>query len=389
MMNKPRTIVFVYNTAEYLVRFRLGLMRAMRRRGWRVVAAAPPDDHSPTIVAAGIPFVPIPMERKGRNPLADFRLWWRLLGLYRRERPSIVHHFTVKPVIFGSFAARVAGIPGIVNSVPGLGYVFLQGGRLRIMVERLYRLAFSPRVQVVFHNQDDRDFFVRRRMACFGQTHVICGSGVDTEYFAPRFCSEKDSPSSRPAFALVARMLWDKGVREFVAAARICHQHNPHTRFVLAGTPDPGNPSAVSPGWLRSLHALGYMEWRGHVDDVRPVLAEAAVVVLPSYREGAPRSLIEAASMARPIIATDVPGCREVVLPGINGLLVPVMDVAALAEAMLTLAGDPDLRHRMGQAGRRRVLLEFAERRIIRDTIKIYKQLAFQESKGKAGRGSA
>ena len=376
MIKKPGTIVFVYNTAEYLVRFRLGLMQAMQRRGWRVVAAAPPDDHSPIIMEAGIPFVPLPMERRGRNPLADARLWWRLLVLYRRERPDIAHHFTVKPVIFGSLAARAAGIPGIVNLVPGLGYAFLHGGKLWTLVERLYRAAFCSRVQVTFHNQDDRDFFVRRNMVSHGQTHVICGSGVDTEYFSPQPHWEKGSDSSRPTFALAARMLWDKGIREFVAAARICHQHNPNTRFLLVGAPDPGNPSSVPTGWLRSLQGLGYMEWRGYVDDVRPILAEAAVAVLPSYREGAPRSLIEAAAMARPIITTDVPGCRELVNPGENGLLVPARDVESLAKAMITLADDPYMRRRMGDASRNRALIDFNEKDVIEKTLEIYVKMA-------------
>lgn len=385
MMSKTGTIIFVYNTATYLYRFRLGLMQTMLRRGWRVIAAAPVDDFSDKIMQKGIQFKALPLSRKGLNPFKDARLWWRLLALYRRERPDIVHHFTVKPVIFGSVAARMAAVQGIVNLVPGLGYVFLHGGWLQKIVEKMYQVAFSSRVHVIFQNQDDRDLFVRKHMVRLGQTHVICGSGVNTNLFLPRRRIRGQFNSPRVTFALITRMLWDKGIAEFVAAARICNQCNPNTRFVLAGAPDPGNPSSIPPAWLQSLRALPYMKWHGHIEDVRLFLEGISVVVLPSYREGAPRSLIEAAAMAKPVIATDVAGCREVVKAGENGLLVPVRDVDSLANAMLTMAKDPGMRCRMGADSRRKALFQLNEKVVIRKTLEVYSKLIPGFSNRKAG----
>jgi glycosyltransferase involved in cell wall biosynthesis len=374
MSKKPGKAVFIYNTASYLYRFRLGLMLSLKSRGWQVIAAAPFDDCARKIEAEGIRFQTLPMNRKGKNPWADFVLFTRLAMFYRREKPDLVHHFTIKPVIYGTAAARLAGVSGIVNLIPGLGHVFLRGGILQFWVEILYRMAFSPSVQVIFQNRDDLDFFARRKIVRKQQTHLIFGSGIDTSVFSPKKNPVHFSSSSL-TFVLAGRMLWEKGVAEFVEAAKIVKRKNPQTDFKLIGDPDAGNPTSVPVSWLEEQQALDYIDWMGHTDDVSPYLDGSAAVVLPSYREGAPRVLLEAAAMAKPIVATDVPGCREVVEDGVNGYLVPPRNVERLAQAMLMLARDQGLRRHMGLASREKALRCFDEGLIIRKTLDVYKKI--------------
>jgi glycosyltransferase involved in cell wall biosynthesis len=377
----PKTIIYVYNSAGYLFRLRRNLLRAMKAGGWRVLAAAPSDPAAATVKDHGFDFRDLPFPRRGMNPLSDLLLLRRLWRLYRRERPAIVHHFTIKPVVYGTLAARLAGVPGIVNGVPGLGYTFLRGGLLRVVAETLYRLALPRRGEVIFQNPEDRDHFLARGMAVPGRAHVICGSGVDTREFAPspdltneRPRREESRSPDNMTFAFVGRLLWDKGVAEFVEAAEAVKRIRPGIRFLLAGGPDPGNPASVPVSWLKRRCAEIPMDWLGRVEDVRPVLAAASAVVLPSYREGAPRSLLEAAAMGKPLIASDVAGCREAVRHGVNGLLVPAKNASALAEAMLRLAADPSLRRRMGRAGRDMALCHFDERLVVSQTLEVYRR---------------
>ncbi|MBN1270832.1 MAG: glycosyltransferase family 4 protein [Candidatus Aminicenantes bacterium] len=371
---KQKKIIFVYNDAGYLYRFRLSLMLSMKNKGWEVIAVSPYDDHAKRIENKGISFWKLPLERKGKNPFEDIRVFFRLTGLYIKEKPFIVHHFTVKPVIYGTLAARFAGIPGIVNLIPGLGYVFFRGGLLQRFVEIMYRISFAPRVRVIFQNADDLNYFTRRKLVNRQQTRLICGSGINMDMFDPEKFSQQKRPDT-VIFTLVARMLWDKGIAEFADAAKMVHQKNAHTKFVLLGDPDAGNPASVPTSWLERLQKLDFIDWIKHRENIRPILAYSSVVVLPSYREGAPRALIEAAAMAKPIITTDVPGCREIVENGTNGLLVPKKNAASLAEAMLTLAGDAALRRRMEKSSRERALKYFDERLIIQQTQKIYAEL--------------
>jgi len=374
MAKKPGKIVFLYNSAGYLYRFRLSLMVSMKNSGWQVIAAAPFDDCAAKIEAEGIRFWALPINRKGKNPCADLRMCLRLTKFYRREKPDIVHHFTIKPVIYGTAAARLAGISGIVNLIPGLGHVFLRGGIIQFLVENMYRMVLSTRVQVIFQNRDDLNFFVKRKMVSERQAHLIFGSGIDTALFSPAGFPVDDSPH-RITFSLVARMLWEKGVAEFVEAAKIVKHRNPRTHFQLIGDPDVGNPASVPASWLKEQQILGYIDWVRHTEDVRPYLADSAAVVLPSYREGIPRTLLEAAAMAKPIVTTDVPGCREVVEDGVNGFLVPPKNVERLVQTILELADDHGMRNKMGLAGREKVLQSFAERIIIRKTLEVYEKI--------------
>jgi glycosyltransferase involved in cell wall biosynthesis len=282
----------------------------------------------------------------------------------------VVHHVAIKPVLYGSFAAKLARVPAVINAVPGLGYTFLRGGwkgRLtQWLVQGAYRFAFSGRrTFVIFQNPDDRQLWQARGVGAADRTLLIRGSGVDLREF-----SATDDDADPPLFLLASRLLWDKGVREFVDAARTLA--GLHARFALAGAPDAQSPNAVPVAQVEAWVAEGVVEWWGHQTDMPRVLASASVVVLPSYREGVPKVLIEAAASGRAIIATDVPGCREVVLDGENGLLVPAKDAAALAAAMRRLAADRALRAKMGRRGRAIAEASFSIEQVVAQTLALY-----------------
>jgi glycosyltransferase involved in cell wall biosynthesis len=362
-------ILYVANTSWYLYNFRLSLMQTMQSLGWQVLAAAPLDRFSRKLEEQGIKFFDLTMDRKGTNPLVDLRLLYRLWRLHRLEAPDLVHHFTIKPTVYGSLAAKLALVKGVVNSITGLGYIFIHGGAMQQIAKVLYKCALRPPAETIFENSQDRDFFLDNSLIQANRTHLIYGTGVDMHFFDG---AGNADDAGTITFLCMGRMLWDKGIAEFVRAAEEVKRGNPATRFVLLGGSDPGNPAAVPPTWLEARQAQGQVEWIDHVEDVRPYLAQAHVVVLPSYREGFPKSLLEAASMGKPLIATNVPGCRDIVIDGINGLLVPARDHQELARAMLTLAGNPALRLAMGQAGRARVKELFDESIVIRKTLGVY-----------------
>jgi glycosyltransferase involved in cell wall biosynthesis len=377
---KPRTILYVSNTAWYLFNFRLSLMQTMAGRGWKVNAAAPLDPYAGKLAAQGILFWETPLRRSSLNPLHDLVYLLRLWRLYREIKPDIIHLFTVKPVIYGSLAAWLAGVPGIVNSVPGLGYIFLRGGIIQQLVGLLYKIVLRSPAKIIFQNQEDMDLFLNLRLVTTTQTFLIRGSGVNRGYFNLKNIAVTEDPNCT-TFILLARMLWDKGIAEFVGAAQTVKAENPATRFILLGGSDAGNPAAVPREWLQEQHRQGYIQWIDHVDDVRPYLAASSVVVLPSYyKEGLPKSLLEAGALGKPIITTDIPGCRDIVEDGVNGLLVPVKDENSLTKAMLTLSKNKTWREHMGQAGRKRVMEFFDDRLIIQQTIEVYRETgAFNE----------
>ena len=363
-------ILYVANTSWYLYNFRLSLMQTMQSLGWQVVAAAPLDRFSRKLENQGLKFVDLAMDRKGTSPLSDLRLLHRLRGLYRLEAPDLVHHFTIKPTVYGSLAAKLAPAKGVVNSITGLGYSFIHGGAIQQIAKVLYRCALRPPAETIFENSQDRDFFLKNSLLQSNRAHLIYGTGVDMHFFEGAAIA--DGNPEIVTFLCLGRMLWDKGIGEFVQAAEEVKKRHPAARFVLLGGSDPGNPAAVPPTWLEARQAQGQVEWVDHVDDVRPYLSRAQVVVLPSYREGFPKSLLEAAAMGKPLIATDVPGCCDIVAHGVNGLLVPARDPHQLAQAMLALAGNPTLRVAMGQAGRARVKELFDETIVIRKTLGVY-----------------
>lgn len=370
-----KRVLLVANTDWYLYNFRLSLARLLRHEGFEVLLASPPGDFVPRLREAGFVWHPLIFDRRSLWPPKEALAFLRFLQLYRRVRPDLVHHFTIKPVLYGSLAARLLRVPAVVNAVTGLGYLYLsQGWRERVVrrtIRPLYRwVLLRPGVRLIFENPSDRDFFLLHGFCDPQRAVVIPGVGVDLERFRP-----SREPPGRPTVVLASRLLWDKGVGEFVEAARSLKRQGCGARFVLVGEPDPGNPASIPEAVLRRWVAEGVVEWWGHRDDMPEVLARAHVVTLPSYGEGVPTVLLEAAACARPIVATDVPGCREVVRHGLTGLLVPPRDPGALAQALKRLIDDPEARRRMGLAGRALIEASFDQGEINRATLEVYLEL--------------
>jgi len=340
--------------ADSLLGFRGPLIAALQAQGLQVHVAAPGlavgSAARAQLQAQGLTVHDIPLHRTGQNPLADLRSLWALWRLMRRVRPQYVLGYTIKPVIYGSLAAWLAGVPRRFALITGLGYAFQDtGGRggLRALVQRLYALALA-RVQVVFfQNPDNQQLFVQRGLLAPGVTSVVVnGSGVEVDRF-----SVQPLPAGGPHFLLIARLLGDKGVREYATAARRVRARHPQARFALVGWIDE-NPDAIRQAELDAWVADGVVDYLGRLADVRPAIAACSVYVLPSYHEGTPRTVLEAMAMGRAVITTDAPGCRETVVDGANGFLVPVRSVDALAAAMLRFADEPGLAQRMGASSR-------------------------------------
>ena len=369
-----KKILLVSRCAWTLYNFRAGLMRLLKSQGVTVIGGgAAGDGFEPKIDALGVPFMPLPVDKKGIHPCADFALLQTLYHWYRHEKPDIVHHFTIKPVIYGSIAARLAGVPRIVNTVTGLGYVFMAHRPwLRHLVEWQYRVALACAHVTFFQNRDDLELFHMRRLVQPQKTVLVPGSGVDCTFFTPTCADTPTSPAKPLTFLMVARLLRDKGLYEFVQAASMVQRDFPRVQFQLLGGRDERNPTVVSQADIGQWQTSGLVTWLSEIVDVRPVIAQADVVVLPSYREGTPRALLEAAAMGKPLITTDTVGCREVVQEGVNGLLVPVKDAPALARAMVRMLSDPAMRERMGKAGREKMEREFDEHIVLDKILKAY-----------------
>jgi glycosyltransferase involved in cell wall biosynthesis len=368
-------MLFVVNSAEFFCSHRLPLAEAARARGVAVAIVCGRDTGEAVLRRAGFTVRAIPLSRSTVNPLREWLSYRALARVYREERPDLVHHVTVKPVIYGTRAARVGGVGAVVNAVTGLGFVFtspgLRGRVMRAIVSALYRRALvHPNMAFIFQNEDDRERFLADLSIPPSAAHLVRGSGVDLVTFAPA-----PEPEEPPVFVLVARMLGDKGVREFVGAAATLRATHPDWRFVLIGDVDPGNPSSLARDQLERWRAEGVVDWLGHQEDVAARLAGCHVVVLPSYREGLPKSLIEAAAAGRPAVTTDVPGCREVVVDGVTGLVVSPRDEIALAAAMRRLGEDAALRARMGRAARLRAEALYGLDGVVCETFRIYESV--------------
>lgn len=343
--------------------FRTGFMAALMRRGAEVFCGgAGGDGYDGLLLREGFSFTPLPVHKRAINPLADIWLCYSILRWYREMRPDAVCHFTIKPVIYGSVAARLARVPRIVNVVTGLGFVFTdnKAGWLRRLVMLMYRVAFALSHHVFFQNDEDRGFFVSQGLVKASKCSVLPGSGVDLEKFRPG-----PEPEGPPMALMVGRILKNKGVYEFVEAARQVKKELPEARFAILGRRDERNPSVVPESDYQAWLEEGVVEHLGEVEDVRPVVQEARVVVLPSYREGIPRALLEAAAMGKPVVTTDAVGCRLAVDDGKSGFMVPVEDAKALASAMLRLLTDPGLAKEMGGQGRLKMEAEYDEKIVI------------------------
>ncbi|MBJ6978094.1 glycosyltransferase family 4 protein [Luteimonas sp. MC1782] len=378
MPRASHKIVLFANTDWYLYNFRRSLALALQAHGYDLLLISPPGPYGEKLRALGLRWEPVPMDRRSLNPLREARLLAWLVSLFRTERPALVHGFTIKCAVYGSLAARLAGVPARVNAVAGMGYVFTSSDTkarvLRPLVRTLLRTALDgDNARLVLQNPDDVALFAAAELVDREHVHLIPGSGVDCSRFVAR---EGQRDSARPLRVLLAaRLLWDKGLAEFVEAARRLRGEGRAIEFLLAGDPDPGNPAAVPEATVRGWAEEGVLEWLGHVDDMSALFASVDVVVLPSYREGLPKGLIEAAACALPLVTTDVPGCREVVSDGVDGLLVPVRDAAALAAAIARLHDDPELAARLGKAARAKALAEFDEKIVIDRTMAVYREL--------------
>lgn len=365
-----RRLLYVVNSPDFFVSHRLALACAAAARGFDVTVASPDGAGAAIIREAGLRWTHLAMVRSGRNPVDELGLIRAFLALYRRMRPQIVHHVTIKPVLYGTLAARLTRVPRVINAISGMGFMFTQGRPLQARVgTAAYRLFLRhPDMTIIVQNAEDRAFFLANRLALDTAITLIPGSGVDPTCFDPH------APRADPPIVVqTCRMLADKGVREFIAAARLLRANFPMVRFVLVGAPDPGNPTSIGTPELEAASASGAVEWWGHRADIPAILAQASIYCLPSYyREGLPKSLIEAAAAALPMIACDTAACRELVVNGANGLLVPPRDPVALADTIARFLRDPALARRLGTRARADAEGRFALRHIIAAQLALY-----------------
>lgn len=353
----PR-IALVANDGWNVLNFRAGLIRDLIAHGCEIAVVAPDGPYSNRIRALGATFLPVKLDPRGQSPLADLGLLWRYRRLLGTLAPDAMFGYTAKPNIWGSIAARSLSIP-VINNISGLGTAFIQGGRLEKLVSGLYRLALAGSATVFFQNEDDQALFVKRGLVRPAQARLLPGSGVNLDHFATA-----PLPANRRfTFVLPARLIWDKGIREYADAARILRQKGSDARFQLLGKIEPPTAQSVPESEIRAWERDGLIDYLGMVDDVRPVFSAADCIVLPSYREGTPRSLLEAGAMGRPSVTTDVPGCRSVVEDGLTGLLCAAHSAPALAQAMEHMLDlRPARRRAMARAARKRIEQVFDER---------------------------
>lgn len=372
-------ILLFANTDWYLYNFRRSLANALRDAEHEVILLSPPGPYGERLREMGFRWIPAPMQRRSLNPFRELALLLWLRRVIRAEKVELVHGFTIKCAVYGSLAARLAAVPARVNAVAGMGYVFtstdVKARVLRPVVSALLRLALGgQRARLILQNPDDVALFQQSGLVDPERVRLIPGSGVDCHRFVPveRACAPAEK---RFRVVLPARLLWDKGLAEFVDAARQLLGEGRAIEFLLAGEPDPGNPAAASEETIRAWMNEGLVTWLGHVDDMPRLYQSVDAVVLPSYREGLPKGLIEAAACGLPLVTTDVPGCREVVTNELDGLLVPAKDAVALARAVARLQDDTALRERLGNAARAKALREFDERSVITRTLNVYREL--------------
>ena len=371
-------IILFANTDWYLYNFRIALAERLRDQGWDVVLVSPPGQYGEKLRQMGFRWISLPFSTRSANPLHDIGLINRLIRLYRRERPDLAHHFTIKCVLYGTLAAKFLGGIKVVNAVTGLGHVFTDPGikprLMRPVVRRLYRLALGgEKVRTIFQNQDDMNNFVAWGLLDRGQARLIRGSGVDLNKFRGGARREARGETIKVLFA--SRLLREKGIFELTEAFKIVKAKHPHVELLIAGDIYSENPSSLTFQDIENIKKIKGVTLLGHVVDMQPLLDDADIAVLPSYREGTPRILIEAAAMEKPIVTTDIPGCRGLVVDGESGFLVPVRSVEPLVDAITRLIADADLRKRFGKRGREIVLAGFDEKIVLEQTLDVYRDL--------------
>ena len=367
--NKPK-LLFVVTEDWYFVSHRLTIAMAAREAGYEVAVATRVAKHADIIQKAGIRLIPFELSRHAGNPMLEF---WALIKLYRREKPDIVHHVALKLVLYGALAVRFTNISAQVNAVTGLGWLFISSNPIvrlghPLATWFLARLLNSPNSRVIVQNPDDEELLAKAGVLQ-SRIRMVQGVGVDTDKFLP--VSELKGPV---CVVLAARLLWDKGVGEFVDAARDLKQKVSNVRFVLVGNPDIDNPASIPEETIRAWEKENIVEWWGYHEEMVSIFHSTHIACLPSYREGLPKVLIEAASCGLPIVSTDVPGCREIVRDDYNGILVPKGDSFSLSNALLRLIKDPDLRAQMGKRSRELVVDKFSSKHVITKTLNIYKE---------------
>jgi glycosyltransferase involved in cell wall biosynthesis len=373
-----RKIIFLIAEDWYFWSHRLSLARAALRNGYEVIIATRVSKHGQKILDEGFRLVPLSLSRESYSPLKELRTIIELRRLYGKERPDVVHQVALKPVLYGSIAALGRGNIRVINALAGLGYLVasstLKARILRIAVWSAfgYFLRRSGS-RVIFQNEEDRDAIITTLKVPPENTVLIRGAGVDLETFSPAALE----PAGTPVVILPSRMLWNKGVKEFVEAARLLRAEGVKARFVMVGDTDSASPSGMPRQQLAAWHEEGVIEWWGRVEEMVSVYQGATVVCLPSHGgEGVPKSLLEAAACGRAIVTTNVPGCRDVVHDNVNGLLVPAKNVTELATAIRRLLENPILRSRMGIAGREIASREFSEQLVVQNTLLLYNDSA-------------
>jgi len=373
---KKAKLLFLVSEDWYFCSHRLHIASAALQAGMDIYVATRVNRHGGAIERAGLKLVPINLHRGGFSPLHDLKTLASLTVIYRRVRPNIVHHVAMKPVLYGSLAAAICGVPHVINALAGMGFVFSSQSRKAAWLRPWILLALRRLLNVkgqclVVQNPDDREWFISEIGLPESEVTLIPGSGVDIQRFHP-----EPYPKGPPVVVtLVARMIEDKGVREFVDAIKLLRQEGLSIKGVLVGEEDVQNPAHIPHDTLRGWEKEGVIEWWGRRENIPEIWAQSHIAVLPSYREGLPKSLLEAAACGRPIVATDVPGCREIVKDGYNGLLVRPKDVKSLAAAISSLAANEALRKQMGRNGRKLVEEQFSNERVQRDTLALYHRL--------------
>jgi glycosyltransferase involved in cell wall biosynthesis len=377
-MSAPK-VLLVANTSWYLYNFRMPLIRDLRERGYQVALVAPHDSHTLLLEAEGFTVHPWLVARSSVNPLAEAHALVDLLRIYRREKPDLVHHFTIKACLYGTIAAKGARVYRVINAVTGLGHVFLgtrkRSRLLRKAIKPVYKAAFKARrATVVFQNAEDQEKLIQLGITDDDRARLIRGSGVDIEHFQP--AADSAGHLHTPLQLLFpSRLIREKGTSELLDACQQLWNEGVPLELLVAGSLDTGNRSALSPAEFAAIQAEPRIRCLGHVTDMAALYAASDIVVLPSWREGLSRALIEAAAMERPIITTDVPGCRDVVDHGRSGLLVPLHDARSIALAIRLLLDNPDLARRFGKAARQKVVAEFQVSLVNESTLSHYERL--------------
>ncbi len=368
-----KRLLFIINDPAFFRSHRLPLALGAVEAGYDVYIASPPGDAVEDLTVSGIKHVPFSLVRASMNPLRELEALAVMGNVVAQVKPDVMHTITIKPVLYGGLLGRMLRVPLTVSAISGLGYTFLSKGTRAAILRRGILSAFKAalnhsRSRVIFQNPDDRDLFLGHGILKDHQVRMIPGSGTDLSAFDP---AEKSS-TEVPTVLLPARMLWDKGVREFVDAATILKEEGHKARFVLSGNTDDQNPAAVPQKQLDAWNREGVVEWLPHTKNIADRLAQSHIVVLPSYREGFPKTLIDAAAAGRAIVTTDVPGCRDAIEEGTTGLLVPPKDSPSLAEAIESLLLDSERRREMGRAGRRLAEARYSIEDVVAQHLAIY-----------------